>query len=64
MELQLRLPGEWPVGRHRRAAAGEPDQDDLEAVLTWPQAGPFQISYTKLPVVRPARFTGVTISNT
>ena len=36
MELQLRLPGDWPVGQHRYAppiSAGE----DLESVLVWLQ---------------------------
>ena len=37
MELQLSLPGKWPVGQHRRTHP-EPDADDLESVLTWLQA--------------------------
>ena len=37
MELQLRLPGDWPVGQHRRALLEQPDPDDLESVLTWLQ---------------------------
>ena len=37
MELQLRLPGNWPVGQHRRALLEQPDPDDLESVLTWLQ---------------------------
>ena len=36
MELQLRLPGDWPVGQHRHAPP-EPAGDDLESVLTWLQ---------------------------
>jgi len=32
MDLQLRLPGDWPVGKHRRTHP-EPDVDDLELVL-------------------------------
>jgi hypothetical protein len=36
MELQLRLPGDWPVGQHRHAPS-EPADDDLESVLTWLQ---------------------------
>jgi hypothetical protein len=36
MELQLRLPGDWPVGQHRHAPP-EPASDDLESVLTWLQ---------------------------
>ena len=34
MELQLRLPGDWPVGQHRHAPP-EPAGEDLESVLTW-----------------------------
>jgi hypothetical protein len=36
MELQLRLPGDWPVGQHRYASP-EPAGGDLESVLTWLQ---------------------------
>ena len=36
MELQLRLPGEWPVGQHRPAPP-EPASEDLESVLVWLQ---------------------------
>ena len=36
MELQLRLPGDWPVGRYRHAPS-EPAGEDLESVLTWLQ---------------------------
>lgn len=36
MELQMRLPGDWPVGQ-RRPTPVEPAADDLEAVLTWLQ---------------------------
>jgi len=36
MELQLKLPGDWPVG-HRRHAPAAPDAEDLEAVVTWLQ---------------------------
>ena len=36
MELQLRLPGDWPVGQHRHPPP-EPAGDDLESVLTWLQ---------------------------
>jgi len=32
MELQLRLPGDWPAGRQSRSPP-DPDGDDLEAVL-------------------------------
>jgi hypothetical protein len=37
MELQLQLPGDWPVGMGRRAPIPEPDGEDLEFVLTWLQ---------------------------
>ena len=33
MELQLRLPGDWPVGQHRLLP--DLDADDLASVLTW-----------------------------
>ena len=33
MELQLRLPGDWPVGQHRRSLP-DLDADDLASVLT------------------------------
>lgn len=36
MELQLRLPGDWPVGDYRRAPSA-PAGEDLESVLTWLQ---------------------------
>ena len=36
MELQLRLPGDWPVGQYRNASP-EPAGEDLESVLTWLQ---------------------------
>jgi hypothetical protein len=36
MELQLKLPGDWPVGQHRYAAP-VPAGGDLESVLTWLQ---------------------------
>ena len=36
MELQLRLPGDWPVGQHWRSPAA--GTDNLESVLTWLQA--------------------------
>jgi len=36
MELQLRLPGDWPVGQHRHAPPA-PAGDDLESVLVWLQ---------------------------
>jgi hypothetical protein len=36
MELQLRLPGDWPVGQYRHAPP-TPVGDDLESVLTWLQ---------------------------
>jgi len=36
MELQLSLPGDWPVGQHRHAPPA-PAGDDLESVLTWLQ---------------------------
>jgi len=36
MELQLRLPGDWPVGEYRRTAM-VPDAEDLESVLSWLQ---------------------------
>jgi len=38
MELQLRLPGDWPVGLGRRAPVPQPESEDLESVLTWLQA--------------------------
>jgi len=37
MELQLTLPGDWPVGQHTRVPAAEPKPSDLESVLTWLQ---------------------------
>ena len=36
MELQLRLPGDWPVGQHRHAPP-EPAGEDLKSVLIWLQ---------------------------
>ena len=36
MELQLRLPGDWPVGHHRHAPPA-PEAEDLESVLVWLQ---------------------------
>ena len=36
MELQLRLPGDWPVGQHRHAPP-VPAGEDLESVLVWLQ---------------------------
>jgi len=36
MELQLRLPGDWPVGQHRHAPP-EPAGEDLKSVLVWLQ---------------------------
>jgi hypothetical protein len=36
MELQLKLPGDWPVGQYRHAPPA-PVEDDLESVLTWLQ---------------------------
>ncbi|WP_428673783.1 hypothetical protein [Reyranella sp.] len=36
MELQLRLPGDWPVGQYRRASIA-PDAEDLESVVLWLQ---------------------------
>ena len=36
MELQLRLPGVWPVGQYRLAPP-EPAGENLESVLTWLQ---------------------------
>jgi hypothetical protein len=36
MELQLRLPGDWPVGQDRRTRS-EPDADDVESMVTWLQ---------------------------
>ena len=36
MEIQLRLPGDWPVGIHR-VPSSAPAGDDLESVLMWLQ---------------------------
>ena len=36
MEMQQKLPGDWPVGMHR-VTSPAPAGDDLESVLTWLQ---------------------------
>jgi hypothetical protein len=37
MELQLGLPGDWPVDQHRHAPR-VPAGEDLESVLAWVRA--------------------------